>query len=375
MVIFWVVILSRFLVPLLIPKYPLPAVISALLIDAVDQTIFQQFTSLNLENYQSYDKALDIYYLTIAYLSVLKNWTNIYAIKVARFLWYYRLVGVTLFELTYTGEGTRWLLFLFPNVFEYLFIFYELVRLRWDPAKLTKMAVLIAAAFIWIFIKLPQEYWIHIAQLDTTDLIKGKLFVEPLLDPGLIETISSNRLITGMILGTFIALIGTFIYLSTKLPKFDHGLQFKMESGEIEILEDEANRRRLPLNLINPNSIEKIVLISLISIIFANILPGVNTSSFSILIGVAILILFNILITHLIFANGGKWKNALIEFVVMGVINIGLIFLFQVLTGDLGGDLNLQGALFFSILLTLIVTLYDRFYYIRHYRDRIVEID
>ena len=39
--------------------------------------------------------------------------------------------------------------------------------------------VLGAAAFIWIFIKLPQEYWIHVAQLDTTDLIKEDILGVP----------------------------------------------------------------------------------------------------------------------------------------------------------------------------------------------------
>ena len=27
------------------------------------------------------------------------------------------------------------------------------------------------AAFIWIFIKLPQEWWIHVAQLDFTEFM------------------------------------------------------------------------------------------------------------------------------------------------------------------------------------------------------------
>ena len=40
--------------------------------------------------------------------------------------------------------------------------------------------VVLAAAAIWIFIKLPQEWWIHIAQLDMTDFIKETLFgVDP----------------------------------------------------------------------------------------------------------------------------------------------------------------------------------------------------
>ena len=37
------VILARLLVPLLIPRFPLPAIIAALVIDGVDQTIFQRF--------------------------------------------------------------------------------------------------------------------------------------------------------------------------------------------------------------------------------------------------------------------------------------------------------------------------------------------
>ena len=35
-----------------------------------------------------------------------------------------------------------------------------------------KWTVIISTALIWVFIKLPQEWWIHIAQLDMTDFIK-----------------------------------------------------------------------------------------------------------------------------------------------------------------------------------------------------------
>ena len=98
--IFLLVVGARFFVPLLIPRFPLPAILAALVIDAADQTIFQQYTELDLENYQGYDKALDIYYLTIAYVAAMKNWAYPKAFGAARFLWYYRLIGVTAFELT-----------------------------------------------------------------------------------------------------------------------------------------------------------------------------------------------------------------------------------------------------------------------------------
>jgi hypothetical protein len=98
---------------------------------------------------------------------MLRNWTSDAAFRIGQFLYFYRLVGVTLFELI----DERILLLIFPNTFEYFFIAYELWRLRWDPAKRSARFWLLVAAGIWIFIKLPQEYWIHIAKLDTTELI------------------------------------------------------------------------------------------------------------------------------------------------------------------------------------------------------------
>ena len=86
LIIFFIVVALRFIVPLFIPRFPLPAIFLALVIDAADQTIFQQFTNLNLDGYQNYDKALDIFYLTVAFLAVYRNWTNSTAILVARFL-------------------------------------------------------------------------------------------------------------------------------------------------------------------------------------------------------------------------------------------------------------------------------------------------
>ena len=65
------------------------------------------------------------------------------------------------------------MLLLFPNTFEYFFLFYEGVRTRWNPKRLSVAAVIAAAFAIWVFIKVPQEYWIHVAQLDFTDYLQG----------------------------------------------------------------------------------------------------------------------------------------------------------------------------------------------------------
>ena len=67
----------RVLVPLgVVPVPPVADMLAALVIDGLDQTIFQTFTSVPLDDYQSYDKALDVYYLSLAYLAMLRNWVS-----------------------------------------------------------------------------------------------------------------------------------------------------------------------------------------------------------------------------------------------------------------------------------------------------------
>ena len=38
-----------------------------------------------------------------------------------------------------------------------------------------------AAAIIWIFVKLPQEYWLHVAELDVTDTLEDYWWAWPVL--------------------------------------------------------------------------------------------------------------------------------------------------------------------------------------------------
>mgnify|MGYP000863032880 CR=1 FL=1 len=71
--VFLLVVGGRFLLPLLIPRFPLPAIIACLVLDGVDQTIFQLF-GYDPPGYQSYDKAMDIFYLSVAYLAAMRNW-------------------------------------------------------------------------------------------------------------------------------------------------------------------------------------------------------------------------------------------------------------------------------------------------------------
>src|SRR3954447_14835259 len=224
--------------------------IACLLIDGIDQTIFQQFTSLELTNYQSYDKALDIYYLSLAYIATFRNWSSRDAFEVSRFLWYYRLVGVTLFELS---DDVRALLLIFPNTFEYFFDFYEGVRSRWNPARLSRKFWIYAAGAIWVFIKLPQEWWIHIAQIDTTDLICDKPWVGVLMVVGVL------------------GLLAVFWWVvRPRLDPADHAFRLAADPLPEEVV-PVADRPAVPV-FAGP-LVEKVVLIGLVSVIFAQFLP------------------------------------------------------------------------------------------------------
>ena len=223
----WIIVIAvvggRLALPLLIPYFPLPALLACLILDSIDQSIFQQFPAIPLDGYQSYDKALDVYYLSVAYLSTLRNWTNQGAFRMSQFLYYYRMVGVIIFEMT----QNRTILFIFPNTFEYFFLFVEAVRLGWDTKHMGRKTVILSAAAIWIFIKLPQEWWIHIAQLDMTDFIKETLFGvdRPAAGPRRSPT-GRGCVVLAIVIVAAIVVIAYWI-IKRKAPPFDHGLRIK----------------------------------------------------------------------------------------------------------------------------------------------------
>jgi len=331
-----VIILLRLLVPLLIPKYPL-AIIAALVIDAVDQTILQLFTNINTSEtglYQSYDKAMDIYYLAIAYLSTMRNWTSEPAFKISKFLFYYRLIGVTLFELT----GLRWLLLVFPNTFEYFFIAYEVIRLRYDTAKRSARFWLITAAMIWIFIKLPQEYWIHIAQLDFTDTVRNNPWFGIAIVVGLITLVVSCWL------------------LRKRLPPKEHPLNWAADA--LPRKENRSFSGSSARTFLSTELLEKIVLLGLMCVIFSQFLPNVEVKPWEMILGVSIVVSANTLISTVIKHEGGhRVRSGVVRFSILVALNLVLVLVTAALIGLDRGELGI--ALFFAYLISLVLWLYD----------------
>ncbi len=363
LLIFGIVLALRLLVPLAIPRFPLPAIVLAMIIDAADQTIFANYTSLNLDWYQGYDKALDIYYLAIAYIATMRNWTNLHAFGAGRFLWYYRLIGVVLFEAT----QIRAVLFIFPNTFEYFFDFIEGVRSRWNPRRLSKRHVIYGAAFIWIFIKLPQEYWIHIAQMDVTDFIREHIFGVP-LDTSWGTIVSENiPFFLGFILAIVALIFGLRWVLANKLPKPDWGWTFDADAHRdtdpayqtqmsgIGYQENEARK------FFNNGLIEKVVLLSLIIGIFSSVLPGIEISNLRMVIGVAIMVVLNTVITEWFGRHGMSYDTAMKEFLGVALANFIIVLAYYFVLHRSEGHLDVGATLFFVFLVSIIIALFDRY--------------
>ena len=355
LLIFVVVVGLRLFVPLLIPRFPLPAILAALVIDAADQTIFQNNTDLDLTGYQGYDKALDIYYLTIAYLSTMRNWTDPFAFGVARFLWYYRLVGVLLFELF----DVRALLIIFPNTFEYFFIAYEAVRLWWNPARLNRRQVIVMAAFIWIFIKLPQEWWIHIAQLDFTDFMKEDIFGVS-ISTSWGTAIGENLWFAGLLIGICIGISFAVRKIWQEAPAPDWS--FTMDVDKTIRQREMAEERNRPPSILSWYTFEKIALVSMVTVIFAQLLPENDNNILGTVAAVSFVVVANSFVGFRFTQRGRSWATTVGEFAVMVVVNLGAALVFIALARSGDERLNEAATVFFVLLLTLIVTMFDRYH-------------
>lgn len=352
----------RFLVPLAIPRYPLPAILAALVLDAGDQTIFQQVPGLDIAGYQQYDKALDVFYLTIAYCSTLRNWSDPFAFGLSRVLFYYRLVGVLAFELS----DARWLLLVFPNTFEYFFIAYELVRTRWAPVRLARRQLVVAAAAIWVFVKLPQEYWLHVAELDVTDELKTRVFGVP-VGAGWAAALVHRPWVLLLAAALGVLVWAALRWLVSRLPPADwpSGFDVDVRARGGDIVGVPASVRARQGAFVRGPLLEKVLLVSMVSIVFAQILPGVRATHTQVVLTVAVVVVLNSVASTWAAGRGAEWRSTAAQLVGVLVINTAIVLALVVLPTPGGASVDVPSALFFLVLLSLLVTLYDRYRMLR----------
>jgi len=324
---------TRLLAPLFILRFPLPAILVCLVADAVDQTIFAAVLPGDLAWYQSYDKALDVYYLSFAFISTLTNWRDERAFQVSRVLFFWRLIGVALFELTHW----RFLLLLFPNAFEYFFIAYEAIRTRWNPERLAVVTVVGLALGITVFIKLPQETWIHVLQLDFTDAVSD-----------------SRAFLVATVAFLIVIAIGA-VRLGRRSP--DPDWDFTMS-----VRRHQEPRPRLGLvtqRLLDPILFEKLFFLSLGGMVLAHMVPELSVNNVRLALTVGVLVFLNSVVTELWHhRRGAGWGTTIQEFVV--VLGVNLVLLALLPEWLLSDGLPEQNSFLMVVMLSLMATMYDR---------------
>jgi hypothetical protein len=139
-------------------RWPFAGGVLAILVDLVDLVLLDWLDPLAFDRYQAFDKYLDQVYMA-AFLVVALRWRGTER-TVAIALYLYRLLGFVAFELT----GERFVLLVFPNVFEVWFLVVAALHARgrrpaWTPAQL------VAVLGLSLAVKELQEWALHGARL------------------------------------------------------------------------------------------------------------------------------------------------------------------------------------------------------------------
>ena len=150
-----------------------------------------------------------------------------------------------------------------------------------------------AAAFIWIFIKLPQEWWIHVARLDMTDFLKEEVFGVP--------AESRRRSRRWLRTPRWCWWLGSWRcsppwwWLPRRLPPADRPFTLDADAQQpaVDPVEFAGDATAWQKASSIAKLVEKIVLVALMSVIFAQMLPGEEESPLGVAIGVGLVILVN----------------------------------------------------------------------------------
>jgi hypothetical protein len=128
--------------------------IIAVLVDFSDLFMMNLLDLGGLKNYQVFDKWVDQVYM-LTFLLVALRWEGP-ARTIAIWLYLYRLLGFVVFEVA----DARSLLLLFPNVFEFWFLFVASLP-HWRPGFAYTRRNVAVAGGILLVLKMFQEYVLH----------------------------------------------------------------------------------------------------------------------------------------------------------------------------------------------------------------------
>ncbi|MGD8685058.1 MAG: hypothetical protein PVG27_14005, partial [Chloroflexota bacterium] len=162
--------------------------------------------------------------------------------------------------------------------------------------------------------------------------------------------------------------------MKNKLPPRDRPLTIDADAEPARAVPPEqlqAERQRMAHRLIRPGLIEKIGLVVLVTIIFGQMLQ-VRADPLELSILVGIVLVANAALSAWLERYGFGPGPALRQFIVTGLLNVGIVIVMLLVFELLGDPAEPERLGIFVLLITLLVTLYDRYrpeYVARFSRD------
>ena len=152
-----IIVAVRVLGSLPVLRWALAGAVIAILVDLSDLFIRDLVDLGGIPRYQTFDKWLDQVYL-LTFLVVALRWEGAPR-TIAIVLYAYRLIGFGLFEAT----EERWVLFIFPNVFEFWFLFVAATLHWWPDFRWTRRNIVLVLVAL-LALKELHEFSLHVGR-------------------------------------------------------------------------------------------------------------------------------------------------------------------------------------------------------------------
>jgi hypothetical protein len=138
---------------------------------------------------------------------------------------------------------------------------------------------------------------------------------------------------------------------------------------------DEAHARARHVarhwRVLDRHLVEKVALVALLTVVFAQIVPGVEARPAHLVLGVAVLVTLNAFLRIRSARRGRSVESAVASFLLVAATNAAFVFTADLLLRRrLHGALPVTAVLFLLLLLSLVVTLYDLWHPVFDERSR-----
>jgi hypothetical protein len=158
-------------------------------------------------------------------------------------------------------------------------------------------------------------------------------------------------------------LAATWRLLGRRLPPRDRAVSFSADAYQPAFTTEQV---RIALvsearKILDAAMVEKMVLVSLVSLCFAQVLPDIRASDLQLVIGIALIVVLNTVLSHWLARRGFGWVFTLIGFIMLSVANSAVMLVYAALRTRFKDPVSATNVLFFVVLLTLLVTLFDRY--------------